>query len=289
MKKNILFLVLTLLLATVLVACGGSGDDNTASDDNATSDETSTNDENALSEEKLVVGVTAGPHEEVFEIVKELAAEDGLEIEIKVFSDYIMPNTALDEGELDANSYQHKPFMDKFNEDHGTNLASAFPTILSLIGVYSETLTDINDVPEGGKVGIPNDPTNGARALIIFEEAGLIELDEETRESATPLDIVTNDLNLEFVELDAAQIPKMLDEVDLAVINGNFATSAGLDPASDSLFTESSGSPYVNHLVVREENVNDPVIDILKKAYYSDEVKNYIDKEYPGVYRASWE
>lgn len=270
MRKNILFLALTTLLLVVLTACGGGSDDN------------------ALSEDKLVVGVTGGPHEEVFEIVKELAAEDGLEIEIKVFSDYIMPNTALAEGELDANSYQHKPFMDKFNEDHDTNLASAFPTILSLIGVYSETLTDINDVPEGGKVGIPNDPTNGARALIIFEEAGLIELDDETRESATPLDIAKNDLNLEFVELDAAQIPKMLDEVDLAVINGNFATSAGLDPATDSLFSESSGSPYVNHLVVREENVEDPVIEKLKKAYYSDEVKDYIDSEYPGVYRASW-
>lgn len=270
MKKKLLIFATAILLLTVLAACGG--------------DKKGT----ALSEEKLVVGVTAGPHEEFFEVVKELAAKDGLEIELKVFSDYIMPNTALDEGELDANSYQHKPFMDKFNEDHDTNLASAFPTILSLIGVYSENLTDINDVPDGGKVGIPNDPTNGARALIIFEEAGLIELDDEKRESATPLDITKNDKNLEFVELDAAQIPKMLDEVDLAVINGNFATSAGLNPAEDSLFTESSGSPYVNHLVVREENVNDPVIEKLKGYYYSDEVKAFIDENYPGVYSASW-
>lgn len=284
MRKNLLLILSTVFLLAILAACGGGSDDaDTGSDDNATNDN-----ENALSEEKLVIGVTGGPHEEVFEIVKELAAEEGLEIELKVFSDYIMPNTALAEGEIDANSYQHKPFMDKFNEDHDTNLVSAFPTILSLIGVYSETLEDINDVPEGGKVGIPNDPTNGARALIIFEEAGLIELDDETRESATPLDIAKNERNLEFVELDAAQIPKMLDEVDLAVINGNFATSAGLDPASDSLFSESSGSPYVNHLVIREENLDDPVLEVLKNAYYSDEVKDYIDSEYPGVYRASW-
>ena len=267
-KKALIFtsIVLTLIF---LVACGDS--DTT----------------NALSEDKLVVGVTGGPHEQVFDIVKEVAAEDGLEIEIKVFSDYVMPNTALDEGELDANSYQHKPFMDKFNEDHETNLVSAFPTILSMIGVYSEHLTDVNDIPEGGKIGIPNDPTNGARALNIFEEAGLIEIDDEKRATATPLDIVKNDKNVEFIELDAAQIPQMLGEVDLAVINGNFATASGLNPAEDSIFTETDGSPYVNHLVVREENVNDPVIEKLKNAYYSDEVKDFINSEYPGVYQAS--
>lgn len=269
MRKNLFILVSIILLFTIITACGN-------------------NDGGALSEDKILVGVTGGPHEEIFEIVKEVAAKDGLDIEIKVFSDYIMPNTALGEGELDANSYQHKPFMDKFNEDHDTNLVSAFPTILSMIGVYSNTLTDVNDVPEGGKVGIPNDPTNGARALSIFEEAGLIELDDAKKDSATPLDITKNDKNLEFVELDAAQIPKMLDEVDLAIINGNFATSNGLDPATDSIFTESDGSPYVNHLVVREENVNDPVLEKLKKAYYSDEVKDYINSEYPGVYQASW-
>lgn len=271
MRKNLIALASIVLLFMVLAACGNSNNDDTT-----------------LSEDKLIVGVTAGPHEEVFEIVKELAAEDGLEIEIKVFSDYIIPNTSLDEGDLDANSYQHQPFFEKFNEDHGTNLVSAFPTILSMIGVYSETLTDVNDIPEGGKIGIPNDPTNGARALNIFEEAGLIELDDEKRDSATPLDIVTNDKNIEFVELDAAQIPKMLGEVDLAVINGNFATSSGLNPTEDSIFTETDGSPYVNHLVVREENVNDPVIEVLKDAYYSDEVKDYINSEYPGVYEPSW-
>lgn len=283
MRKNIFVFVSIVLLFTILAACGSSNNNG----NNANGNNESNN--NALSEDKLVVGVTAGPHEEIFEIVKEVAAEDGLEIEIKVFSDYIIPNTALDEGQLDANSYQHKPFMDKFNEDHDTNLVSAFPTILSMIGVYSETLTDVNDIPEGGKIGIPNDPTNGARALNIFEEAGLIELDDEKRDSATPLDIVKNDKNIEFVELDAAQIPKMLGEVDLAVINGNFATSSGLNPIEDSIFTETDGTPYVNHLVVREENVNDPVIEKLKNAYYSDEVKDYINSEYPGVYEASWE
>src|SRR5699024_169534 len=114
--------------------------------------------------------VTAGPHEEIFEVIQELAEEEGLEIEIKVFSDYIMPNTALAEGDLDVNSYQHEPFMVKFNDDHGTNLASYTATTISAIGVYSETITDINDTPEGAKIGIANDPTNGARALIMFED-----------------------------------------------------------------------------------------------------------------------
>ncbi|MFD1607098.1 MetQ/NlpA family ABC transporter substrate-binding protein [Oceanobacillus luteolus] len=286
MKKRLLLLA-SLLLVLLLVACG-SGDEETDNEAAAETNGTTEENSNALSEDKLVVGVTAGPHEQVFEVVKEIAAEDGLEIEIVSFTDYIIPNTALAEGELDVNSYQHKPFMEQFNEDHGTNLVAAFPTTLSAIGVYSNTLNDINDTPENAKVGIPNDPTNGARALIIFEEAGLIELDEETRENATPLDIVTNDLNLEFIELDAAQLPKMLDEVDLAVINGNYALENGLDPLKDSLFTESSDSPYVNQLVVREENLNDPVIEKLKSYYYSDEVAEFVLEEFEGAYQPVW-
>lgn len=286
MKKRLLLLA-SLLLVLLLVACG-SGDEETDNEAAAETNGTTEENSNALSEDKLVVGVTAGPHEQVFEVVKEIAAEDGLEIEIVSFTDYIIPNTALAEGELDVNSYQHKPFMEQFNEDHGTNLVAAFPTTLSAIGVYSNTLNDINDTPENAKVGIPNDPTNGARALIIFEEAGLIELDEETRENATPLDIVTNELNLEFIELDAAQLPKMLEEVDLAVINGNYALENSLDPLKDSLFTESSDSPYVNQLVVREENLNDPVIEKLKSYYYSDEVAEFVLEEFEGAYQPVW-
>ncbi len=286
MKKRLLLLA-SLLLVLLLAACG-SGDEESDNEASAETNGTTEENSNALSEDKLVVGVTAGPHEQVFEVVKEIAAEDGLEIEIVSFTDYIIPNTALAEGELDVNSYQHKPFMEQFNEDHGTNLVAAFPTTLSAIGVYSNTLNDINDTPENAKVGIPNDPTNGARALIIFEEAGLIELDEETRENATPLDIVTNELNLEFIELDAAQLPKMLEEVDLAVINGNYALENGLDPLKDSLFSESSDSPYVNQLVVREENLNDPVIEKLKSYYYSDEVAEFVLEEFEGAYQPVW-
>lgn len=275
MKKIILLLASLILTTVVLTACGGEAEEKEKGNE-------------ALSEESLKIGVTAGPHEEFFEIVKDLAKEDDLDIELVVFSDYIIPNTALAEGEIDLNSYQHEPFLLEFNEDHNTELTAAFSTVLSAIGVYSNDIKDINDTPEGAKIGIPNDPSNSSRALVLFEEAGIIELDEEKRDNATPMDIVKNDLNVEFLELDAAQLPKMLDEVDLAVINGNFATSNGLDPTTDSLFTESVDSPYVNIIAAREENLDDPVIEQIKGYYHTDEVKEYVLDEYKGAYQPSW-
>lgn len=275
MKKIILLLASLILTTVVLTACGGEAEEKEKGHE-------------ALSEESLKIGVTAGPHEEFFEIVKDLAKEDDLDIELVVFSDYIIPNTALAEGEIDLNSYQHEPFLLEFNEDHNTELTAAFSTVLSAIGVYSNDIKDINDTPEGAKIGIPNDPSNSSRALVLFEEAGIIELDEEKRDNATPMDIVKNDLNVEFLELDAAQLPKMLDEVDLAVINGNFATSNGLDPTTDSLFTESVDSPYVNIIAAREENLDDPVIEQIKGYYHTDEVKDYVLDEYKGAYQPSW-
>lgn len=272
MKKTFRMSLLLIISALLLAACGGDKEEESK----------------ALSEDKVLVGVTGGPHEQIFEVVKEVAAKDGLEVELKVFSDYIMPNKALAEGQLDVNSYQHKPFMDKFNEDHGTDLVAAVPTILSAIGVYSNEIDDIADVPENAKIGIPNDPSNGSRALVLFEEAGLIKLDDAKRDNATPLDVVENEKNVSFVELDAAQLPLMLDEVNLAVINGNFAASHGLNPSTDSIYTESIDSPYVNYIVVRKENENDAVIEKLRKAYHSDEVKQFIEEEFKGSYLPKW-
>ncbi|HLS35525.1 MAG TPA: MetQ/NlpA family ABC transporter substrate-binding protein [Bacillota bacterium] len=271
MKRIIQIILAIGLIVSLLAACGGNDDGE------------------ALSEDKLVVGVTAGPHEEIFEVIQELAEDEGLEIEIKVFSDYIMPNTSLAEGDLDVNSYQHEPFMKQFNEDHDTNLAAHFDTTLSAIGVYSETLTDIQDTPEGAKIGIANDPTNGARALIMFEEAGLITLDTDDKENASVLDIGENERNLEFVELEAAQIPKQLSELDLGVINGNYAIENGLSPTEDSLLSESEDSPFVNVLVVREENLDDPVLETLKDLYHSKEVAEFILEQYDGVILPSWD
>lgn len=273
MRKKLFILAIITILIGVLSACGSDGDDKA----------------DQLSDEKLVVGVTSGIHEEIFEVIQDLAAEDGLEIELKVFSDYIMPNTALDEGDLDVNSYQHKPFMDKFNEDHDTNLAAYAVTTLSPIGVYSHDITDINDLPDGAKIGIANDPTNGARALIMFEEAGLIKLDDEDKENASVLDIVENEKDLDFIEIEAAQIPKQLSELDLGVINGNFALENDLDPLEDSILSESSDTPFVNQLVVREENLDDPVLETLKELYHSQEVVDFILDKYEGIILPGWD
>ncbi|MGD6875780.1 MetQ/NlpA family ABC transporter substrate-binding protein [Bacillus infantis] len=274
MKKFGLILSFVLLLG-ILSACGSEG--------------TSGGEEKGLNSKKLVIGVTAGPHEQIVEKAKEVAAKDGLELELKVFTDYVLPNTALDEGELDVNSYQHKPFLDAFNEDHGTDLVTVGKTILNPMGVYSDKFSSIEDLPKGAKVGLPNDPTNGARALYIFEEAGLIKIKEDKKETASIYDLEENPKEIEFVELDAAQIPKQLSELDAAAINTNFALEAGLSPKDDSILLESSNSPYVNYLVVRAENENDPVLEKLRKAYQSEEVKKFIEEEFGGSVLPSWE
>lgn len=271
--KKFGLLLSSVLLTGALAACG---------DD-------SSNGDKALDEKKLVIGVTAGPHEQIVEVAKEVAAKDGLEIVIKPFSDYILPNTALSEGDLDANSYQHEPFLDTFNEDHGTDLVPVGKTILNPMGVYSDKYKSIDEIPDGATFGLPNDPTNGARALYILEENGLIKIKEDKRETASIYDIEENPKNLKFIELEAAQIPKQLSEVDVAAINTNFALSAGMNPKEDSILLESSNSPYVNYIVVRAENKDDPTIQKFVKAYQSEEVKKFIEEEFQGSVLPSWD
>ncbi|MFC4022370.1 MetQ/NlpA family ABC transporter substrate-binding protein [Oceanobacillus longus] len=270
--KKLGFILSIILLVGVLAACG---------DD--------TSDSSTISEDKLVVGVTAGPHEQIVEVAAEVAAENGLDVEVKVFSDYVLPNSALSEGDLDTNSYQHGPFLDQFNEDHETDLVPVGKTILNPMGVYSETYESIEDLPDGAKFGLPNDPTNGGRALFILEEAGIITLEEGKEETASIYDIVDNPKNLEFIELDAAQIPNQLSEVDAAAINTNFALGAGINPKENSILLESTNSPYVNFIVVRAENENDPVIEKFVNAYQSDKVKAFIEEEFQGSVLASWD
>lgn len=276
MKKFIL--VLFVIFTTVLLGACGEGDANEKADADA-----------SLDEGKIHVGVTAGPHEQILEKVTELAAEDGLEIELTVFSDYVLPNTSLDEGDLDASSYQHKPFMDQFNDDHETDLVAVGKTILNPMAVYSEKYDDFEDLPDGATFGLPNDPTNGSRALFILQEEGYVTLEEGKEETATIYDIKENPKNLEFIELDAAQIPKQLNEVDAAAINTNFALAAGLNPKEDSLLLESTNSPYVNYIVVRAENEEDPTVKKLVDSYQSDEVKQFIEEEFEGSIIPSWD
>ncbi|WP_144513138.1 MetQ/NlpA family ABC transporter substrate-binding protein [Bacillus sp. FJAT-22090] len=271
--KKFGLLLSSVLLAGTLAACGDSSSEG----------------DKALNEKKLVVGVTAGPHEQIVEKAAEVAAKDGLEIDIKVFSDYILPNTALAEKDLDANSYQHGPFLDTFNEDHGTDLVPVGKTILNPMGIYSEKYKSVDELPDGATFGLPNDPTNGARALYILEENGYIKIKEDKRETASIYDIEENPKNLKFIELEAAQIPKQLSEVDAAAINTNFALDAGINPKEDSILLESSKSPYVNYIVVRAENKDDPTIQKFVKAYQSEEVKQFIEEEFQGSVLPSWD
>ncbi|MDT8859827.1 MetQ/NlpA family ABC transporter substrate-binding protein [Alkalihalobacillus sp. MEB130] len=270
--KKVLISALTALSMIGLAACGGGGDAGTGE----------------LAEDQLKVGVTAGPHEQIMEKVIELAAEEGLEIDMTVFTEYVMPNVALDEGELDLNSFQHKPYLDNFKEERNLDLVDVATTVNFPMGIYSTELADVAELQEGDKVGLPNDPTNGARALILFEIAGLITLDPDAGVTATVNDITDNPHNLDFIELEASQIPRQLDELAAAAINTNFAIEHGFVPTEDSIYIEPSDSPWVNVLAVRTENENDAVIQKFIEIYQSEEVKQFIEEEFAGSVVASW-
>lgn len=272
--KKALFLIIASLAITLLSACGGEKEQAEAG--------------KPLSEDKLVVGATAGPHEQIMEKVAEVAAKDGLEIEVKPFTDYPMENIALAEGDLDANSFQHQPYLDNFKEERNLDITSVAKTVNFPMGIYSEKIKDVSELKEGDKVGLPNDPTNGARALMLFEDAGLIKLKEGVGAEATVKDVVENPLNLELIELEASQIPRQLGELAAAAINTNFAFENGFVPTEDAIFMEPKDSPWVNVIAVRTENKDDPVIQKLIDAYHSDEVKQFIEEEFQGSVVTSW-
>lgn len=272
-KKNKFLLGLaSLTLVAALVGCGTKEDSKSK----------------AINENKIVVGVTSGPHEQIAEVAAKVAKENGLEVELKTFSDYVLPNTSLAEGDLDANSYQHRPFLDTFNKDHNTDLVPVGKTILTPMGIYSKKYKSFDEIPDGATFGLPNDPTNGARALFVLQEAGIIKLKDGADLTASIRDVEENKKNLKFIELEAAQIPKQLSEVDVAAINTNFALDAGINPKKDSIFLESTNSPYVNYIAVRAENKDDPTIKKFVEAYQSDEVRKFIEEEFKGSIIPSW-
>jgi D-methionine transport system substrate-binding protein len=237
----------------------------------------------ALAQDKpLKVGVTAGPHAQIFEQVKKVAEKDGLKIQIVEFSDYIQPNAALAAGDLDANAYQHKPFLDQQVRDRGYKIVSAGYTVNFPIGIYSKKVKSLKDLKEGARFGIPNDPTNGGRVLLLLQEKGLIKLKPEAGLKATPLDVIDNPKKIKFVELDAAQLPRALDDLDASAVNTNFALSAGLNPAKDAIALEAAKSPYVNLLAVREQDKDKPWVAKLVKAYQSEEIRKFIQTEFKG-------
>lgn len=232
---------------------------------------------------EISVGVTPVPHGEVMEFVKPIVAKQGVDLKIVEFNDYVQPNLATDDGELDANYFQHRPYLEEFTKDHGINLIEVATVHIEPMGVYSKQIKKINELKDGAVIAIPNDPTNGGRALLLLNKAGVITLEDPTDITATVMDIKDNPKNIEIRELEAAQLPRALEDVDAAVINTNFAMQADLIPQRDAIVIEGADSPYVNILVANPDSAEKEDMKILIKAVQSEETKAFIEKQYKGA------
>jgi D-methionine transport system substrate-binding protein len=233
--------------------------------------------------ESLNIAATAVPHAEILEFVKPTLAAEGVELNIKVFTDYVQPNVQVAEKRLDANFFQHQPYLDEFNKSRGTELVSIAGVHVEPFGAYSSKHKSLNDLPQGANVVIPNDATNGGRALLLLQKAGVITLKPEAGILATPKDIVENAKAIKVRELEAATLPRVLTQVDLALINTNYALEAKLNPTKDALAIEGSDSPYVNILVARADNKDNAGLQKLANALNSDAVKAFIAEKYQGA------
>lgn len=300
-KKVIIVLVVLFVLSLAITSCskGQSTAESTAAitDASATSDlsteatlasgtsqgSTTESNETTGTPVKLVIGATPVPHAEILNFVKPLLEENGIELEVKEFTDYVTPNTALNDKQLDANFFQHVPYLEDFEKEKGIDLVALVKVHVEPIGAYSKTIKSIDDIKEGALIAIPNDATNEGRALLLIQKQGLIRLKDAEALTQTPKDIVENPKKLQFKELEAAQLPRILEDVDLAIINTNFALEAGLNPLKDAIFIEDKDSPYANVLVVRPDNENDPAIQELAKILNSDEVRQFIEDTYKGA------
>ncbi|MEU1422399.1 MULTISPECIES: MetQ/NlpA family ABC transporter substrate-binding protein [unclassified Kitasatospora] len=254
-------------IALSLAACGSSGSSG-SSDPNA----------------PLTVVASPTPHGQILKFVKDnLADKAGLKLTIKEVTDYVTPNTAVQDGSADANYFQHVPYLEDFNKKHGTQIVSVEPVHLEPLGVYSKKVKAIGDLKDGATVGLPNDATNEGRALKLLADNNVITLKAGVGTAATPQDITGNPKNLKWKELEAAQLPRSIDDLDAAVINGNYALDAGLKPAGDSLLLEKAeGNPYANILAVKQGKENDPRVKKLAELLHSAEVKKYIDDTFKG-------
>ena len=233
--------------------------------------------------ETLTVAATPVPHAEILEFVKPALAKEGVDLKVKVFTDYIQPNVQVAEKRLDANFFQHQPYLDEFNKAKGTDLVAVTGVHLEPLGAYSSKLKDLKDLPGGANVVIPNDATNGGRALLLLAKAGVITLKDPTNILSTIKDIAQNPKDLKFRELEAATIPRVLTQVDLALINTNYALEAKLDPSKDALVIEGNDSPYVNILVSRADNKDSDAMKKLAAALHSPQVTQFITEKYKGA------
>ena len=266
MKKTLALILTAALMAGMLTACGSKGDGESKT---------------------ITVAATAVPHAEILEAAAPLLAEQGYELEITVFDDYVQPNNVVESGEIDANYFQHIPYLDSFNEEQKTHLVNAGGIHYEPFGIYAGTESDLANISTGATIAIPNDTTNEARALLLLQDNGLLTLSADAGINATILDIEENPYDIEFVELEAAQVSKVLGEVSFAVINGNYALDAGLNAQTDALATETSDSlaaqTYVNVIAVKEGNENNEAIKALVDVLKSDEIRKFIEDTYQGA------
>jgi D-methionine transport system substrate-binding protein len=264
MKKVLALALVAVLSLSILSGCTQSKDD-----------------------KKIVVGASTTPHAEILEIAKEVLAEKGFELVVKEFTDYVQPNVALESGELDANYFQHKPHMDDFNEENNGNLVSVAAIHYEPLGLYPGKTKSLDDLKDGAQIAIPGDTTNGARALLLLEANGLIKVDPDAGFAATANDIIENPKNLKIVEIEAAQLARSLSDVDMAVINGNYAIQAGLNALTDALAKEeqdsSAADQYKNIVAVKSGQENSEKTRALIEALKSDEVRDFIVEQYKGA------
>jgi len=258
MKKTLL---LSLFAALALSACGTSGD----------------------ASQKLVVAATAVPHAEILDVVKPMLKEQGVDLDVRVFNDYVQPNDQLVQKQVDVNYFQTEPYLDAYNRDRGTKLVTVTGVHIEPFGAYSRKVKSLDELRDGADVVIPNDPSNNSRALILLHHAGVIQLKDPANALSTQRDITANPKSLKFRELDSAMLPRVLDQVDLALINTNYALDAGLNPTEDALAIESKDSPYVNFLVARADNKDDARVQKLAQALTSPQVKEFIEQKYKGA------
>lgn len=231
----------------------------------------------------LTVGASPVPHARLLEAVKDDLGSQGIDLNIVEFTDYVKPNLALSDGELDANFFQHLPYLRSFAKDHGLDLISAGSVHVEPLGLYSKKHSSIEKFPDGGLIAIPSDSVNGGRALLLLQSRGIIKLDPSSGLEATELDVLENPKKLKFKSIESAQLPRVLQDVDGAVINGNYAIEAGLNPDRDGLIIEGADSPYANIVAVRASDRDSPAVVALIKALQSDKVKDILAKEFEGA------
>ena len=238
--------------------------------------------------ETIKIGVTPGPHAQILEAVKPIAAKNGLDIQIVEFTDYVVPNAALDAGDLQANSFQNQPYLDNQKADRGYKIETVGLTVNFPMGVYSKKYKNWDAVPQGATVSIPNDPTNGGRVLLLLQDKGVLKLKANVGFKPTIADIVDNPKKFKIVEVDAAQTARTLDDVDAAGINTNYATQAGLDPTKDAILREDPKGPYTNLIAVRSADKDKPWVKTLVQSYQTPEVREFVLTKFKGAVLPSW-